>query len=69
MAGQPFGIDLLTFPVQSEALRKMCAKNDYCPECSGELDTGFECNECGFDARELAYPEFEREMDEKWGSV
>lgn len=25
-------------------------KNDRCPECGGELDTGFECNDCGFDA-------------------
>jgi ribosomal protein L37E len=25
-------------------------KNDLCPECGGELDTGWECNDCGFDA-------------------
>ena len=25
--------------------------NDECPECGGELDTGYECNDCGFDAR------------------
>lgn len=25
--------------------------NDECPECDGELDTGYECNKCGFDAR------------------
>lgn len=24
---------------------------DKCPECGGELDTGWECNDCGFDAR------------------
>lgn len=23
---------------------------DRCPECGGELDTGWECNRCGFDA-------------------
>ena len=23
---------------------------DRCPECGGELDTGWECNKCGFDA-------------------
>ena len=27
---------------------------DICPKCSGHLDTGWECNECGFDAHELA---------------
>jgi hypothetical protein len=24
---------------------------DICPECGGELDTGWECNKCGFDAK------------------
>lgn len=23
---------------------------DKCPKCGGELDTGWECNDCGFDA-------------------
>lgn len=23
---------------------------DLCPKCGGELDTGWECNDCGFDA-------------------
>ena len=27
---------------------------DRCPKCKGELDTGWECNDCGFDARYLA---------------
>jgi hypothetical protein len=30
-----------------------------CPKCNGELDTGFECTECGHDAMpdvEAAYP-------------
>jgi hypothetical protein len=26
---------------------------DHCPKCLGELDTGWECNECGFDAIEF----------------
>lgn len=25
--------------------------DDICPQCLGELDTGWECVECGFDAR------------------
>lgn len=27
---------------------------DICPKCSGELDTGWECNDCGYDAMHLA---------------
>jgi len=27
---------------------------DKCPKCRGELDTGWECNNCGFDARPIA---------------
>lgn len=23
---------------------------DVCPKCGGELDTGWECNDCGYDA-------------------
>lgn len=29
------------------------AENDVCPRCGGELDTGWECNSCKFDARYL----------------
>lgn len=29
------------------------ALRDQCPVCPGDLDTGFECNECGFDAWSL----------------
>lgn len=25
-------------------------QKDQCPKCGGELDTGWECNSCGFDA-------------------
>jgi hypothetical protein len=28
--------------------------DDLCPVCPGELDTGWECNSCGFDARLIA---------------
>jgi hypothetical protein len=27
---------------------------DLCPKCGGELDTGWECNSCGFDAAQRA---------------
>jgi hypothetical protein len=27
--------------------------NDLCPECLGDLDTGWECNKCGYDAMPL----------------
>lgn len=28
--------------------------DDKCPKCGGELDTGWECNDCGFDAMPIA---------------
>lgn len=27
-----------------------CVDGDKCPKCGGELDTGWECNDCGYDA-------------------
>jgi hypothetical protein len=36
--------------VRSPVLRHHRIKNDICPECAGSLDTGWECNSCGFDA-------------------
>ncbi len=53
------------FPVKSPAVRQTMARKDSCPECGGELDTGWECNDCGFDARNLVYPEWERNADKK----
>lgn len=38
------------YPVKSSALRISAIKTDICPECGAALDTGFECNDCGFDA-------------------
>lgn len=67
--GQPFGIDSLTYPVKSAAVRQAVAREDRCPECGGDLDTGWECSDCGFDARELVYPEWQRRTDKKWGAV
>lgn len=32
------------------------ARQDICPKCGGELDTGWECNDCGCDARPLIIP-------------
>lgn len=39
---------------RAEAIRR-----DICPQCLGELDTGYECNDCGFDCR----PELEPDHD------
>lgn len=33
---------------------KRKVSKDICPKCDGELDTGWECNDCGFDAIEIA---------------
>lgn len=47
-------VHVLAFPVRHEHLQKQCVSEDRCPECGGELDTGWECNGCGFDARPIA---------------
>ena len=52
----------MNYPVQSVAIRKSLAMNDTCPECGGSLDTGWECNDCHFDAmrhvaRQFGLPE------------
>lgn len=48
----------IDFPIQSVAIRKATAMRDICPECGGELDTGWECNSCGFDALPLVRKQF-----------
>lgn len=30
--------------------RQELIKEDCCPKCLGELDEGWECNQCGYDA-------------------
>lgn len=44
-------------PSPLESLRKELVKEDYCPKCLGELDTGWECVTCGFDARPVCAEE------------
>jgi len=40
------------FPVKEKEHREaFVACLEACPECGGELDTGWECNRCGFDAQ------------------
>jgi len=34
----------------SDAAVKILIEEDHCPMCLGELDTGWECNECNYDA-------------------
>ncbi len=35
----------------------------YCPYCSGDLDTGWECNDCGADWMPVAYLWSDRLLD------
>lgn len=51
------------FPIRIPILRRLCAKNDKCPECGSELDTGWECISCGYDAINDAYPPDRRARD------
>ena len=39
--------------IVNPTLRRHAAKNDICPECGGELDTGWECISCRYDAQHL----------------
>lgn len=40
----------IPIPKENKEHRELLIAEDVCPECGGELDTGWECNECGFDA-------------------
>lgn len=35
----------------SDAAVSILVSENRCPMCLGELDTGWECNECGYDAQ------------------
>jgi hypothetical protein len=35
---------------ESKVFEQKCTAVDMCPKCGGELDTGWECNKCGYDA-------------------
>ena len=43
-----------SYPVKSGAVLRTLVSVDVCPECGGELDTGWECNGCGYDAQPIA---------------
>lgn len=46
--------DTMTYPVKTTFLRwQLVNACQICPECGGHLDTGCECNSCGFDAMPL----------------
>lgn len=34
----------------NEELKLVLVDEDYCPMCLGELDTEWECGDCGYDA-------------------
>ncbi len=36
--------------MMTDKLSRALACEDYCPRCLGELDTGWECTQCGYDA-------------------
>lgn len=43
------------FPKQStEAREFLVVERDQCPQCGGELDTGWECIKCGYDAKPIS---------------
>lgn len=54
----PFGLTLGDFPIKAKSLRKILLNEPHgiCPECGGNVDTGWECIDCLFDGRDEAYP-------------
>jgi tRNA(Ile2) C34 agmatinyltransferase TiaS len=57
---------IYTFPIQSPALRRFCVReSERCPDCGGDLDTGWECNDCRKDWRDIAYTPIERDRDKR----
>jgi hypothetical protein len=44
---------VIVYPLEGQHIRQESANNDICPECGDELDTGFECIGCGFDAESI----------------
>lgn len=45
--------DIWTLPIK-EQFAKAMVDEMWCPRCLGELDTGWECNNCDFDGLKLA---------------
>jgi hypothetical protein len=45
--------------------REALAKDDVCPQCLGELDTGWECNDCGYDAIDHVRPDLRHVPEEE----
>ena len=46
--------DKLNYPLKNRFIRwQVVNACQQCPECSGSLDTGCECNSCGYDAMHL----------------
>lgn len=39
-------------PVPDTDLTTVLILDNVCPRCLGELDTGWECNDCDYDARQ-----------------
>jgi hypothetical protein len=37
-------------------LAEALARENFCPRCLGELDTGWECNDCDYDALPHIFP-------------
>lgn len=46
---EPLGITV--YPVRSRSIRReLVRRYEKCPDCGRDLDTGFECIECGYQA-------------------
>ena len=53
LAGLQRRFDSGRFPVNHRELQEAYVADDICPDCGGELDTGWECNDCKSDQGSL----------------
>jgi hypothetical protein len=47
-------MELESMVVKDNPITRAMVEDDVCPRCLGELDTGWECNDCCYDAEHLA---------------
>lgn len=57
MTGVSHWFDRLKYPITDPHYRIKIVEINRCPECGYDLDTGWECLRCEYDARPIAYPQ------------
>ncbi len=59
---KPQALGITSYPVRSRSVRReLVRRYEKCPDCGRDLDTGFECLECDYQA----HKEFPNATDER----